>query len=52
MLHSLASWTKFEVKVNVFNKVGEGDFSSAKNFTTMEFGKSLEMNMRGKERDT
>ena len=35
-LKSLRSWTRYSVKVAVFNKIGDGPYSSVSNFTTLE----------------
>ena len=36
ILGSLSSWTKYSVKVVVYNKIGDGPYSAIVNFTTLE----------------
>jgi len=35
-LGSLSSWTRYSVKVKVYNKIGDGPYSAIVNFTTLE----------------
>ena len=35
-LGSLSSWTRYSLKVNVYNTIGDGPYSSIVNFTTLE----------------
>ena len=37
-LSSLVSWTKYKVKILVFNKAGDGPYSSESEFVTKEEG--------------
>ena len=40
-LEGLSSWTKYSVKVNVYNIIGDGSYSAIVNFTTLEARKFI-----------
>ena len=40
-LGSLSSWTRYSLKVTVYNKIGDGPYSAIVNFTTLEERKSM-----------
>ena len=43
-LGSLSPWTRYSLKVNVYNKIGDGPYSSIVNFTTLEARKFIHDN--------